>query len=102
MFAFLICIFWFDVLKQVGMVAHLTQLDQDVFVVSDRVSFFNHTLLQQVSINLLLLLSDAHLNMDFNFGWQRLLDFFFDSSQKEGFQNAMQLLDNLFVSLLFV
>ena len=102
MFAFLISIFWFDVLKQVWMIAHLTQLNQDVLVVSDRVSFFNHALFQQVSVDLLLLLSDSHLNMDFDFGWQRLLNFFFDSSQKEGFQNTMQLLDNLLVSLLLV
>ena len=63
------------------MIADLTQLDEDVFVVGYRVAFLDHGLLQQISVDALLLLSDTGSNVDFNFRRESLLDFFLDSPQ---------------------
>lgn len=97
----LITVFIFNVFEQIGVIADFAQLDQDVLVVRHRVSFLNHSFLEQVPINLLLLLSDANLHVNFNLGRQAFLDFFFNATEQEGLQNTVQLLDHVLVSLLF-
>jgi hypothetical protein len=54
--------------EQVGVVAHLSELDQDVLVVRDRVALLDALLLEQVTVNTLLLLGNADIDMNLYFG----------------------------------
>lgn len=92
----------FLVVKQVRMVAHFPQLDQDVLVVGHRVAFFNALLLEQVAVNLLLLLSDAHIHVNFHLGLKRSFDLLLNSSKQEWPHYTVKLLNNLFVALFFI
>jgi hypothetical protein len=49
-------------------VAHLSELDQDVLVVRDRVALLDALLLEQVTVNTLLLLGNADIDMNLYFG----------------------------------
>ena len=84
------------------MVANFAQLDQNVFVVGDRVSLLNHALLEQVSVDFLLLLCDADLDMNLDFRRQSLLDFLLDPTQQERLKDPVQLLNDLFIPFLFL
>ena len=99
---YLITVFIFNVFEQIGVIADFAQLDQYVLVVRHRVSFLNHSFFEQVPINLLLLLSDSNLHVNFNLWRQAFLDFFFNATEQEGLQNTVQLLDHVLVSLLFL
>lgn len=101
MLTFLISVLRFNILEQVRVVAYLPELDQNVLVMSDRVGLLNHTFHEQVSVNLLLLLSDTDLHMYLDFWRQRLLDFLLDTTQKEWLENPVQLLNNLLITFLF-
>lgn len=63
------------------MVADFSQLDQDVFVVGDRIALFYALLLEQVTVYRLLLFGNSHVDMDFNLWLEREFHLFLDSSQ---------------------
>jgi len=81
--------FWFLAIKKVGMVADFAELDQDVFVVSHGVAFFDAGLFKEVSVNTFLELGDAYVDVDLNFRFQRLFNIFLNSSKQEWPHNPM-------------
>lgn len=71
-------------MEQIGVITDLTELDQNVLVVCNRVALLNLGLLQQGPVDLFLKLGDTHTYVDFNLGLQLFLYFTLDTSEQEG------------------
>ena len=84
------------------MVADFSQLYQNVLVVGHRVALLDHRLLQQISVDALLLLCDTDCDVNLNLWLQGVFHLFLESSQQEWSEDAMERLDNLLVSSLFL
>ena len=84
------------------MVADLSQLYQDVLVVGHRVAFLDHGLLQQISVDALLLLCDTDCDVDLDLGLEGMFDLLLESSEQERSEDAMERLDDLLVSRLLL
>jgi len=84
------------------MVADLSQLYQDVLVVSHRVALLDHGLLQQISVDTLLLLCDTDCDVDFDLWLKGVFNLFLESSQQEWSEDAVERLNYLLVSCLFL
>jgi hypothetical protein len=67
------CSFFFDSREQVWVITNLSELDQNVFVVTCRGPLIDGTFLEKLSIDALLGFSDTHLDVHFNLGHKTLL-----------------------------
>ena len=74
------CSFFFDSREQVWMITDLSELNQNVLVVTGRGSLINGALLKKLSVDALLGFSDTHLDMHLNFGQKTLLYLSLDPS----------------------
>lgn len=61
-------------IEKVWMIHSLSQLNDNVLIKRDRSTLFNGGLLKKLTVDLLLLLSDANCHMNFDFGRHILLD----------------------------
>ena len=93
---------WFLSIKKIRMITNLSELNNDILIVTNRSAFFYCWFLQKLSINAFLILSDSNINMDFDF-WRKIFFYLFlDSSEQKWPQYFVKLLNNLCISLLFL
>lgn len=79
------------------MITNLSELNQNVFVVTCRGSLINGTLLEKLSVDALLGFSDTHLDMHLNLGQKTLLYLSLDPSEHEGSENFVKFFHHLSV-----
>ena len=79
------------------MITHLSQLNQNVFVVTRGCSFVNGALLEKLPVDALLGLSDTYLDVHLDFWHETLLHLSLDPSEHEWSKDFMELLDDLTV-----
>jgi hypothetical protein len=91
------CSFFFDSREQVWVITNLSELDQNVFVVTCRGPLIDGTFLEKLSIDALLGFSDTHLDVHFNLGHKTLLYLSLDPSEHEGSQNFVEFFHHLSV-----
>ena len=76
-------------IEKVGMINSLSQLNDNVLIKRDRGTLFDGRLLKKLTVDLLLLLSDANCHMNFDFGRHVLLNFLLDPTEHERSKDFM-------------